>query len=240
MVHSRMNTITQPRPKIIDYGLSKITALIVKYPESEYLKRLHSNFHIFVELYLACKPIFDKKAKGGSYLICGYTWPSYEYVDYNYLKQQMLYDKVKNLSNVLEIGVFMCHSILIMLLANPRLKITAVDIDPTYCKLCMPVIRKYFPLAEINLIYCDSLTFLNIIRTVRTDTIWDMIHVDGQHVISHVKTEYSMLRDLTKSIIFDDIAYNINVFLGFAKDGISHQISNPDIRYANMYLKLKE
>jgi hypothetical protein len=221
-----------------DYGLSKITKLIETYPDSEFLTKLRDNFHIFIELYMACKPVFDKKVKGGSYLICGHKWPSYEYVDFNFLKQQILFKKAKEMNNILEIGVFMCHSIFIMLLANPTLKLTAVDIDPTYCKLCMPVIRKYFPLAEINLIYCDSLTFLNIIRTVRKDVIWDMIHVDGQHIIKHVRTEYSMLKDLTKSIIFDDVGYDMNTFMDFARDGKAYEISNPDHRYANMFVRL--
>ncbi len=223
-----------------DYGLSKITKLLESHPDSELLTKLKTKFHIFIELYMACKPIFDKKVKGGSYLICGHMWPSYEYVDFNFQKQQLLFNKAKEMKNILEIGVFMCHSIFIMLLANPTLKITAVDIDPTYCKLCMPVIRKHFPLAEINLIYCDSLTFLNIVRTVRQDVIWDMIHVDGQHVLTYVKTEYELLKTLTKSIVFDDVGYDINVFKGFAKDGISHEISNPDHRFANMFMRLIE
>ena len=47
-------------------------------------------------------------------------------------KQKLLFDLSKKSKTILEIGVYMGHSLLIILLANPKAKITCIDIDDTF------------------------------------------------------------------------------------------------------------
>ena len=58
-------------------------------------------------------------------------------------KQKNLYELSKNATTVLEVGVYMGHSQLIMLLANPNLKIVSIDIDSTYSSPAIQVLKKY-------------------------------------------------------------------------------------------------
>ena len=137
----------------------------------------------------------------GSYLFNGF---SYEYEPLFYEKQKLLYDVSKTRSNVLEIGVYMGHSILIMLLANPKLNITCVDIDGTYAIPSINYLKKQFPEATIKLIIDDS---INTIGNINKD--FDFFHIDGDHKISVIlkeiffilnKRHYSNLR-----LLFDDV-----------------------------------
>ena len=137
----------------------------------------------------------------GSYLFNGL---SYEYEPLFYEKQKLLYDVSKTRSNVLEIGVYMGHSILIMLLANPKINITCIDIDGTYAIPSINYLKKQFPNATINLIINDS---INTIGKINKD--FDFFHIDGDHKIRVIieeiffilnKRHYSNLR-----LLFDDV-----------------------------------
>jgi len=75
-------------------------------------------------------------------------------------KQKLLYNLSKSSSHILEIGVYMGHSMLLMSLANPRANITCIDIDPTYSIPSVRYLRKEFPSAKINLIINDSVKAL--------------------------------------------------------------------------------
>ena len=103
---------------------------------------------IFYEIYQVC----GNKFCGDSYLFDGLT---YKYCDIMYEKQELLYNQVKNVNNILEIGTYMGHSLLIMLLSNPNLKITCIDISDEYTLPAILVLNKYFNNA-ITFIHNDS------------------------------------------------------------------------------------
>ena len=70
----------------------------------------------------------------------------------------------------------MGHSLLIMLLANPNLKITTIDIVEKYSKAATDYLQNEFPNAKINFIKGNS---LNIIP--KLDAKYDLFHIDGTH-----------------------------------------------------------
>jgi hypothetical protein len=166
---------------------------------TEYTNRLLQHRHIFYEIYQACGYKFWKGC--GSYLFDG---QNYIYQEATYLKQELLYNSVKNVSNVLEIGTYMGHSLLIMLLANPNLKITCIDISEEYTLPSVNVLNKYFNNA-ITFIKNDSISFLQ-----STDQTFDFFHVDGHHENEYIRTEFNLIKtknsrsDNILQIIFDD------------------------------------
>ena len=112
------------------------------------------NKHIFYEIYEKCNYKFINGC--GSYFFDG---TNYKYCDLMYEKQLLLYNNMKNVKNVLEIGTYMGHSLLIMLLSNPELKITSVDIDDKFTLHAVTVLNNYFNNA-ITFIHSDSLIAL--------------------------------------------------------------------------------
>ena len=84
----------------------------------------------FEQLYCINKKKFIKGC--GSYLFNG---SEYIYDDSMYEKQKHLFELSKKNNKILEIGVYMGHSVLIMLLANPKINITAIDNNYIYSKL---------------------------------------------------------------------------------------------------------
>ena len=166
---------------------------------TEFTRKLLENAYIFYEIYEACGSKFMPPC--GSYLFDGQT---YVYCDLMYEKQELLYNSVKNAQNVLEIGTYMGHSLLIMLLSNPQLQITCIDISDEFTGPAVKVLNKYFNNA-INFIHSDSLTALN-----RMEEKFDFFHIDGHHENDYITNEFILLKKLNNrpdnvlKIIFDD------------------------------------
>ena len=166
---------------------------------TEYTNRLYKNKNIFYEL----KEKTNDKYLCGSYLIDG---TCYEYSDKMYEKQELLYNSVKNEETVLEIGSYMGHSLLIMLLSNPNLKITCVDIDDNYTKPCTDILNKYFN-NQITFIHGNSINVIE--ELINKKEKFDFFHIDASHENSIVTKEFNGVLQLNKNIhymkvIFDD------------------------------------
>jgi hypothetical protein len=167
---------------------------------TEFTNRLLANKHIFDEIYEACNYTFEKGC--GSYLFDGQI---YKYCDLMYDKQELLYNTVKTVSNVLEIGTYMGHSLLIMLLSNPLLKITCIDISDRFTKPAVNILNKYFN-NSINFIHSDSLSAF-----CKIDKKFDFFHIDGHHDNDYITSEFKNIIALNDSsnnnilkVIFDD------------------------------------
>jgi hypothetical protein len=121
-----------------------------------------------------------------------------------YEKQELLYNTMKNVNNVLEIGTYMGHSLFIMLLSNPQLKITCIDISDEYTLPAVNVLNKYFNNA-IHFIHSDSLSALN-----KIDDKFDFFHIDGHHDNDYISNEFNLIRKLNNRsdnilrVMFDD------------------------------------
>ena len=171
---------------------------IIDFWNTDFSQKLIKAEHIFSEIYDSCGNTFDKGC--GSYLFDGQT---YEYLPDLYPKQKLLYDKAAEASNVLEIGTYMGHSALIMLLANPKLKLTTVDIASHLSAPAATVLQKYFPDADITFICENS---LEVIPTLQDQ--YDLFHIDGNHDADFVIKEYDLCKRLSNTpeyrIVFDD------------------------------------
>jgi len=112
---------------------------------NEFSQKLLSFENYFTDIYKVCKNSFEIGC--GSYLFDG---QNYKYQIETYQKQKLLYEKSKNKENILEIGTYMGHSLLIILMANPVAKITSIDIDDKYSLPVIKYLQKEFPNSKIN------------------------------------------------------------------------------------------
>jgi hypothetical protein len=168
-----------------------------KNPDCEFLQKLIENYDTFLDIYKICGNSFWKGC--GSYLFDG---QNYSYYDGMYEKQKLLYESAKKSNNVLEIGVYMGHSIFIMLLANPKLNITCIDIDDKYSFPATTILKLKFN-ANINFIKGDSKLILPSIKDK-----FDLFHIDGHHDGDYVKMEFNQCMKFVNSenftVIIDD------------------------------------
>ena len=184
-----------------DYGLSILQQALNNTPNDEYLQQLLKHFDVFVDIYKATNYTFFDGC--GSYLFGG---RAYEYSNETADKARELYYATKNKKTALEIGVYMGHSQLIMLLANNELEIHSIDIDSTYSGPAIEVLKRHFPLAKLNFIVGPSLEHLQ--NVISSKDNWDVIHIDGDHNIEVVKKEWEICKPVLKEgniLIFDDV-----------------------------------
>jgi hypothetical protein len=163
------------------------------------------NKHIFYEIYEKCNYKFINGC--GSYLFDG---TNYNYCDLMYEKQLLLYNNMKNVKNVLEIGTYMGHSLLIMLLSNPELKITCVDINDNFTLHAVTVLNNYFNNA-ITFIHSDSLIALK-----NMNEKFDFFHIDGSHAEDYITNEFFLIKSLNNNpdklrVLFDDQCCMMNL-----------------------------
>ena len=192
---------------------------------------LESEKH-FNNIYKECTYSFEKGC--GSYLFDG---KNYKYAIHFYSKQKLLFEKSKNKENILEIGVYMGHSLLIMLMANPYAKITCIDIDDTYSGPATNYLQKEFPNSQIEFIKSDSLKVLD-----KLNKKYDFFHIDGAHKNKIITKEFNHCINLRNSsgveFIFDDIdnclTLKKNIFS-------TYEVKNPyfaDCFGRNLYFKI--
>lgn len=172
---------------------------------TEFTNKLFTHQYIFYEIYEACG---NKFLHGySSYLFDGQV---YEYCDKIYEKQELLYNSVKNINNVLEIGTYIGHSLLIMLLSNPELKITCIDVSIEYTNPAIKILNKYFNncIQFIHSNIINGLTALNIIKEK-----FDFFHINGISDSDYIIKEFCLIKKLNKNpnnmlkIILDNQEY---------------------------------
>jgi hypothetical protein len=202
-------------------------------PNCEYLQKLIENYEIFIDIYKICGNKFWKGC--GSYLFDGQT---YSYYDKMYEKQKLLYEAAKKATNVLEIGVYMGHSIFIMLLANPKLNITCIDIDDTYSFPATTLMKLKFN-ANINFIKGDSKHILPSIGDK-----FDMFHIDGHHDAEYLNLEFHQCVKFANSenftVIIDDYDAYPNKISEILENFQDYKISKkiiPNCNWRNIVLE---
>lgn len=170
----------------------------------------------------------------GSYLFDGH---SYQYCIDTYDKQKLLFDKIKNCNSVLEIGTYMGHSLLIMLLSNPNLEITCIDIDNKYAKPATEYLQKVFPKSKIEFIHESSLEALP-----KLNKKYDFFHIDGSHKNNLITKEFQYCKNLCSSnifkIMFDDIVDCQPLLNSIKKDFFIKEEIIPNCRWTNGYYEI--
>lgn len=213
------------------FGKEKLEAIVAKHPDSFPAKKLLDNFEHFIGLYHA---IQAKWIYGwGSYLFDGIN---YEYNDRCLRKQEELYRYAMAASHVLEIGVYTGHSLLLLLIANPHLKITAIDIDD---KIADPAIR------YLNSVFNNRITFLHgdaveVMRYLPTNT-FDMIHIDADHNNAAVTAQFMASTRLARdgaTVVFDDYDAVKESIDSFLHKGYLKHIITPACLWRNCVTQL--
>ena len=159
-------------------------------------KKLKKNFK---GIYKACGNKFLFSC--GSYLINGYK---YKYDKRMLAKQLLLYNLAKKNSRILEVGVYMGHSILIMLSSNPYLKITCIDIDKRFAPKAINYLKNKFKKSKINFFLGDSIKILKKMKSS-----YDLYHIDGDHrpnkIFKEILACISIHNKKKIKILFDDV-----------------------------------
>jgi len=214
----------------MNLGLQLCQEKLKETPDDEFLQKINSHFHIFEEIFHANE---GKWLKGcGSYLFDGQT---YAYTPVMLEKQRAFYHACKGVQTCFEIGVYMAHSQLIMLMANPTMEIHSVDIDATYAEIGINVLKKHFPQASLHLTIAPSLSVMDTILQQKKQ--WDMFHIDGDHNFSVIAQEWQKCQPYVSTgsiVVFDDIDVNRPWF--HSLPCISR--ITPDCKWSNMILHM--
>ncbi|MFI0434494.1 MAG: class I SAM-dependent methyltransferase [Parachlamydiaceae bacterium] len=168
-----------------------------RHPDCEFLNQLILNYDVFLKIYTNCSSQFLRGC--GSYLFDG---QHYDYCEKMYEKQKLLFESAKKCSAVLEIGVYMGHSLFIILLANPGIEITCIDIDSRYANPAIKILEEKFN-KKITFIQGNSLDILPSL-----DKKFDLFHIDGCHNGEIVKMEFfeciKKMRKIEGFFVIDD------------------------------------
>ena len=172
----------------------------------EFGRALAENFHHFERLQELLGATIGEWRGCGSYLM---SPDSTDYEPSMYGKQCNLFDGAKSATSALEIGVHGGHSLLIMLLANPTLRITCIDICVwSHTEKCVEYLNGAFG-GRVTLIKGDTLDVLPglVWTTIETSSFWDLAHIDGCHDIAVIRREFELVKDRLAAgalVVFDD------------------------------------
>jgi hypothetical protein len=151
----------------------------------------------------------------GSYLFDGQT---YTYTDRWKQKQILIYELAETSKNVFEIGVYMGHSLAIMLAANNELKATVVDTDGSLPAQAVELLKSKYPKSQITFINSDS----NVAMDNFTNEKFDLFHIDGDHNTAKVQQELDACKKFNDGdimrILFDDIEISSDSFASLFGD----------------------
>lgn len=173
------------------------------------------NFDHFRALQSIMATTYESWRGCGSYLIDG---TNLGYSRSAHGKQCAMYDAAKGKTRFLEIGVHGCHSMLIMLLANPERDIVIEAIDTCIYEHtipCVEYLQRAFPAATIKLHIGES---FGVLENFRSPHSFDLVHIDGTHELKDISAEFRGILPLATSdatIIFE----------GYETPGLSEAIS---------------
>ena len=214
------------------FNKEALEEIVRVHPGSFPAKKLLDNFHLFEQIFHVLN---GKWIHGcGSYLING---SEYKYCPSMLKKQEELYRYAMSANNVLEVGVYLGHSLLLMLLANPNLTITAIDYDNTYAE---PVIR------FLNRIFGERITFIHsgAIEALKTLTHnqYDLIHIDADHNDTAVTAQFNECLPLAKEnciFVFDDYDAISKTVTRLIDENILENVVLPNCHCRNCVTRLK-
>jgi hypothetical protein len=176
---SHMGIVNTNDPK---FDITESLILAYKnHPECPFLLKFIEYYILFKEL-LNIKPFYQGC---GTYLFDGQTYSYYERM---YEKQKLLFDVAQKSQRMLFIdGIYMGHTILIALLANPKLNITCIEQGEGNLQYIV-YLREKFPSANID--YINGV-FSDIFSPI--GQIFDSFHLDlsdgqGENLIKSLTT----------------------------------------------------
>ncbi len=195
----------------------------------KFYKKIKKNFY---GIYKACDHKFFYSC--GSYLING---KSYKYDKAMLNKQLLLYNTAKKHKDILEIGVYMGHSILIMLTSNPKMNVYGIDIDRKYALPSINYLQKKFPKSKLKFFEGDSILMLKTLKKK-----FDFFHIDGDHKTIKIYKEIIQCTRLTKNknmkILFDDVDMMKSIEISLLKSFKVKKYIKPISKSRNLYIEI--
>lgn len=174
----------------------------------------------------------------GSYLVEGLVG-KYQ-LDFNmHLKQQLLYDLCKDKSSVLEIGTHMGHSALIMLMSNPKMNLTLVDLCDTFAGPASKALADHFVDANIRF-HCIDLH--DFIVSDDISNRYDLIHLDCNYSEDDavLLSDILFLSKFTNHMVVDDITDPSHILDEIRRTYHNVYWIQPDGRAPNLYMRFKD
>lgn len=213
------------------FNKESLEEIVRVHPDSFPAKKLLENFHLFEQLYYV---LGEKWMYGcGSYLIDGTT---YSYCSAMLKKQEELYRYAMSVNNVLEVGTYLGHSLLLMLLANPNLKITAIDYDKTYAEPAINFLNSIFG-NRITFIHSDAVQALKSL----SHNQFDLIHIDADHNDEAVTAQFNYSLPLAQEsciFVFDDYDAVSKTINNLIDNNTLEKVVIPDCLWRNAVTKL--
>jgi len=214
------------------YGREILEAAVRDHPESEPAKVLLENFHHFEAIY---KVLDGKWIDGwGSYMFNG---QQYKYQRETLKKQEALFRVGKTVKNVLEVGVYVGHSLLILLASNPTLKITCIDIDGRYSPKVVDYLNTHFG-NRVTFILGDAVVAMKQLNSSE----YDMIHIDADHNLPAVTAQFYEARRVAQpnaTVVFDDYEALRPAIDGWIAEGVLKHVYTPWCLWTNVVTTLQ-
>ncbi len=216
-------------PLIQTYGREDLERAVAWHPECTTAKLLLGAFNHFIALGPNFHPGW------GSYLFDGQT---YRYHLETLKKQEALVRAGTVSTHVLEVGVYLGHSLLLLLLSNPTLKITCIDNDARFSPRAV---------AYLNAHFGDRITFhlgsaAEILPTLPPAT-YDCIHIDADHYDDAVRQQFALAKPLATPramVVFDDYEAVHTVIDSLLETNVLERLELPGCLWTNIVTQLRE
>ena len=139
-------------------------------------------------------------------------------------------------TNALEIGVYLGHSLLIMLIANPTLTITCIDNEDRFARKAVEYLNMHFN-NRVTFIHDDAVSAIN---RLMPDS-FDFVHVDADHNDIAVNAQFNASLRVAKMgsyVVFDDYEAVKKTVDGFIYKGFLKHIVTPYCLWTNSVCQL--
>jgi len=214
------------------YGEGELLKAIEWHKDCITARVLHNHFHDFIQLYDAVGR--DHIHGWGSYLFDGLK---YSYQLQTLKKQEALFRVGQKASHLLEVGVYLGHSLLILLVSNPTLRITCIDNDARYSPKAVEYLNQHFG----NRITFHLGDASEVLKTLPSDE-YDAIHIDADHTHEAVRSHFVHSLPLAKKnalIVFDDYEATQSLIDAFIADKLLTVVELPRCLWTNIVTQLK-
>ena len=213
------------------FGREYLDDIVTRHPDSFPAVALLEHFSYFEGLYTA---VGGRWHNGwGSYLFNG---QKYEYQPETLRKQEELYRYAMTATHALEIGVYLGHSLLIMLIANPNLKITCIDNDDQFARPAVEYLNRCFN-NRITFIHDDAIKGIATLP----DNTFDFVHIDADHYDEAVNNQFNAsirVAKLGATVVFDDYEAVQKTIDGFISQGFLQHLVTPGCLWTNCVTRL--
>lgn len=213
------------------YGEVELMKAVEWHKECLTARVLHDHFHHFIQLYDA---VGREHIHGwGSYLFDGLK---YSYQLQTLKKQEALFNVGQKASHLLEIGVYLGHSLLILLVSNPTLQITCIDNDERYSPKAVEYLNQHFG----NRVTFHLGDASEVLKTLPSDE-YDAIHIDADHKHEAVRSHFVHSLPLAKKnafIVFDDYQDTQSLIDTFIADKLLTIVDLPGCLWTNIVTQL--